>query len=58
MVVGRSTPTCATTPPPCRRLANADPEWLQRLLTRKVPLERFAEAFTAQPDDIKVVITL
>ena len=39
-------------------LAAADPQWLERLLTRQVPLDRFAEALTAQPGDIKVVLTL
>ena len=39
-------------------LAAADLGWLTRLVSRRVPLERFAEAFTAQPDDVKVVITL
>jgi glucose 1-dehydrogenase len=39
-------------------LAAADLDWLAGLITRRVPLERFAEAFTSQPDDIKVVITL
>jgi threonine dehydrogenase-like Zn-dependent dehydrogenase len=41
-----------------RALAAADASLLQRLLTREVPLDRFAEALTAQPDDIKVVLTL
>ncbi|WP_153054368.1 hypothetical protein [Planomonospora sphaerica] len=27
-------------------------------ITRRVPLERFAQALTAQPDDIRVVLTL
>lgn len=39
-------------------LAQADLDWLGRLITRRVPLERFAEALAAQPDDIKVVLTL
>ncbi|GGK91979.1 threonine dehydrogenase [Planomonospora parontospora subsp. parontospora] len=39
-------------------LAEADPDWLSRLITRRVPLERFTEALTADPDDIKVVLTL
>ena len=39
-------------------LAKADTGWLARLITRRVPLERFADAFTAQHDDVKVVITL
>jgi glucose 1-dehydrogenase len=39
-------------------LAKADTGWLARLITRRVPLERFAEAFTAGPEDVKVIITL
>jgi glucose 1-dehydrogenase len=39
-------------------LAQADVDWLGRLITRRVPLERFAEAFDSRPDDVKVVITL
>ncbi|WP_141582281.1 glucose 1-dehydrogenase [Actinomadura sp. WMMA1423] len=39
-------------------LARADLDWLGRLISRRVPLERFAEAFTPHPDDVKVVVTL
>ncbi|MFJ8650001.1 glucose 1-dehydrogenase [Streptomyces sp. NPDC093546] len=39
-------------------LAKADRGWLERMITRRVPLERAEEAFAAQDDDIKVVITL
>jgi glucose 1-dehydrogenase len=39
-------------------LAAADLDWLHGLISRRIPLDRFAEAFTPQPDDIKVVITL
>jgi glucose 1-dehydrogenase len=39
-------------------LAGADVGWLERLISRRVPLERYAEAFDSQPDDVKVVITL
>ncbi|GGK99900.1 glucose 1-dehydrogenase [Mangrovihabitans endophyticus] len=39
-------------------LAAADADWLHRLITRRVPLDRFAEALRAEPDDIKVVLTL
>jgi glucose 1-dehydrogenase len=39
-------------------LAEADTDWLHRLVTRGVPLERATEAFHAQPGDIKTVITL
>ena len=39
-------------------LAKADRAWLGRLLSRRVPLEAFAEAFEPAPDDVKVVLTL
>ncbi len=39
-------------------LAKADVGWLEGLITRRVPLARFADAFTAEQDDVKVVITL
>ncbi|MET9022677.1 glucose 1-dehydrogenase [Actinopolymorpha sp. NPDC004070] len=39
-------------------LAAADLDWLNRLVSRRVPLERFSEALTPEPDDIKVVLTL
>lgn len=39
-------------------LARADLDWLDRLITRRVPLDRVGEAFDPQPDDVKVVITL
>lgn len=39
-------------------LAKAERPWLERMITRRVPLERAAEAFTAQDADIKVVIDL
>ncbi|MCU1675473.1 MAG: theronine dehydrogenase [Frankiales bacterium] len=39
-------------------LVAGDAEWLSRLLTRRVPLERFAEGLEHTPDDVKVVLTL
>ncbi|MEU0586581.1 glucose 1-dehydrogenase [Streptomyces sp. NPDC006132] len=39
-------------------LAEADLSWLERVITRRVPLERATEAFTPQPDDVKVVVDL
>jgi glucose 1-dehydrogenase len=40
-------------------LAGADPEWLERIITRRVPLEKFAEAFTERgPDEVKTVLEL
>lgn len=38
-------------------LTAADLAWLERLITRRVPLERFHEALRPRPDDIKVVLT-
>jgi threonine dehydrogenase-like Zn-dependent dehydrogenase len=38
-------------------LAAADHDWLEGLITRRLPLEGFADALAAQPDDIKVVLT-
>jgi glucose 1-dehydrogenase len=39
-------------------LAAADQGWLGRLITRRVPLERWHEALTREPHDIKVVVEL
>jgi glucose 1-dehydrogenase len=39
-------------------LARADRAWLERLVTRRVPLEDFQQAFEKQPDDVKVVLDL
>ncbi|MGI5468823.1 glucose 1-dehydrogenase [Streptomyces sp. CA-132043] len=39
-------------------LAGADHDWLARMITRRVPLSRAQEAFTAREDDIKVVVSL
>lgn len=39
-------------------LAKADQAWLSRLITRRVPLDRYAEALDPRPDDIKVVLEL
>jgi len=37
-------------------LAKADGDWLERLITRTVPLDRFAEALERRDDDVKVVL--
>jgi threonine dehydrogenase-like Zn-dependent dehydrogenase len=37
-------------------LARADPAWLSRLITRRVPLARYADAFDHRKGDIKTVI--
>ena len=41
-----------------RALAEADDQWLEGLITRRVPMSRFDEAFTFHPDDVKVVLTV
>jgi threonine dehydrogenase-like Zn-dependent dehydrogenase len=37
-------------------LAKADRTWLERLVTRRVPLDRWEDALRRQPEDVKVVI--
>jgi len=37
-------------------LAGADRAWLTRLISRRVPLDRWQEAFARQPDDVKVIV--
>ncbi|MFI5230387.1 MAG: glucose 1-dehydrogenase [Gemmatimonadales bacterium] len=37
-------------------LAAADADWLSRLITRRVPLEQWRDAFTLEHDDVKTVI--
>jgi glucose 1-dehydrogenase len=37
-------------------LARADRAWLSRLISRRVPLDHWEEAFQRQPGDVKVVI--
>jgi len=39
-----------------RALAAADRSWLDRLVTRRVPLSRWREAFEARRDDVKTVL--
>jgi len=39
-------------------LAEADRGWLRKLLSRRVPLETWTDAFTRQDDDVKVVVDL
>ncbi|MGI8336226.1 glucose 1-dehydrogenase [Actinomadura scrupuli] len=39
-------------------LAKADRSWLERIITRRHPLEQAAEAFTRQGGEVKVVIDL
>ncbi|UYN97422.1 MAG: glucose 1-dehydrogenase [Enhydrobacter sp.] len=40
-----------------RSLAMADPDWLAGLITRRVPLARWHEAFERRSGDVKVVLT-
>lgn len=37
-------------------LARADVSWLERLITRRVPLETWSDALALQPDDVKATI--
>ena len=37
-------------------LADADRDWLSRLITRSVPLDSWQEAYKRQPGDVKVVL--
>jgi glucose 1-dehydrogenase len=37
-------------------LAKADRNWLERLVSRKVPLDQWQQALDRQPDDVKVVV--
>ena len=37
-------------------LAKADPRWLNDLITRHVPLNQWADAYTRRPDDIKTIL--
>ena len=39
-----------------KSLTDADQDWLRRLITRTVPLDRWPEAITKGDDDIKVVV--
>ncbi len=37
-------------------LAKADKTWLARLITRRVPLSHWQEAFEQRPEDVKTVV--
>ena len=37
-------------------LAKADPAWLAKLITRRVPLDHWHEAYSRQPGDVKTVL--
>jgi threonine dehydrogenase-like Zn-dependent dehydrogenase len=39
-----------------KSLLNADKDWLSRLITRRVPLERWGEALAKSPQDVKIVV--
>ena len=39
-------------------LGRADRDWLERMVSRRVPLEDFEQALEKQPDDVKVVLDL
>ncbi len=37
-------------------LAQADRNWLERLITRRVPVERWSDALERRADDVKPII--
>jgi threonine dehydrogenase-like Zn-dependent dehydrogenase len=37
-------------------LTAADPAWLERMLTRRIPLEQYREMLPYRPDDVKIVL--
>lgn len=39
-------------------LASGDGDWLDRLISRRVAIEKFRDAFAQRPDDVKVVLEL
>jgi len=39
-----------------RALRDADPKWLGRLITRRVPLDHWEEALEQRSDDVKVIV--
>ena len=39
-----------------RVLADTDRSWLERLVTRRIPLDRWREAYDPEPDDVKTII--
>ena len=39
-----------------RSLSDADPKWLGRLITRRVPLQHWDEALEHRPGDVKVIV--
>ena len=41
-----------------RALADADKDWLGKLITRRVPLDSWKDAYTRQPNDVKVTLEL
>ena len=41
-----------------KSLDDADPAWLARLLTRRIPLDRWTAGFQPRSDDVKVVVEL
>jgi glucose 1-dehydrogenase len=38
-------------------LAQADRGWLDRVINRRVPVERWSEGLERQPQDVKPIIT-
>ena len=51
-----SMPTGATTNLPRDALAAADPAWLAGLITRRVSIDHWSDAYIHHPDDIKTTL--
>jgi threonine dehydrogenase-like Zn-dependent dehydrogenase len=56
VVFGSVNANCAHYQAAGEALGRADRAWLNRLISRRVPLERWREAFEDRPEDVKVVI--
>ncbi len=41
-----------------KALAKADPNWLDRLISRRVPFDRWQDALRREPYDVKTVIAI
>jgi threonine dehydrogenase-like Zn-dependent dehydrogenase len=56
VVLGSVNANCRHFAAAAETLALADRDWLERMITRRIPLDRWTEALTRRPDDIKTTI--
>lgn len=56
LVFGSVNANCRHYRAAAQALAKADKDWLARLITRRVPLSRWREAFERRDDDVKAVL--